>query len=201
MPLDIDLLLAWGATYKKVAQGEIIFNEGNHCSFYYQLVSGSVKWVNVNEDGREFIQTIIEPGECFGIMPLFDDEPYAASAVAEKDSILLRLHKPVFLDLLTESTDLHFKFSRLLAEQIRFKLLLLKTISCEDPHICISTLLAYLKKHKKNICKDCNQLKLTRQQIASMTGLRVETVIRTMRAMHDGGELLITKGKVFCMYD
>ena len=201
MPLDIDLLLAWGATYKKVAQGEIIFNEGNHCSFYYQLVSGSIKWVNVNEDGKEFIQTIIEPGECFGIMPLFDDEPYAASAVAEKDSIVIRLHKPVFLDLLRESTDLHFEFSRLLAEQIRFKLLLLKTISCEDPHICISTLLAYLKKHKKNICKDCNQLKLTRQQIASMTGLRVETVIRTMRAMHDGGELLNTKGKVFCMYD
>ena len=115
MPLDIDLLLAWGATYKKVAQGEIIFNEGNHCSFYYQLVSGSVKWVNVNEDGREFIQTIIEPGECFGIMPLFDDEPYAASAVAEKDSILLRcLHtlkniKRIFAKIVINSSSLASK--------------------------------------------------------------------------------------------
>lgn len=201
MTIDINLLLAWGATYKKVGHGDIIFREGNNCSFYHQLVSGVVKWVNINEDGREFIQTIVEPGESFGIVSLFDDEPYAATAIAEKDSIILRLHKPVFLNLLEESSTLQSKFSRLLAEQIRFKLLLLKTISFEDPHICISTLIGYLKKNKKNICANCNQLKLTRQQIAGMTGLRVETVIRTMRHMHDDGELLITKGKVFCLYD
>ena len=201
MTIDINLLLAWGATYKKVGHGDIIFREGNNCSFYHQLVSGVVKWVNINEDGIEFIQTIVEPGESFGIVSLFDDEPYAATAIAEKDSIILRLHKPVFLNLLEESSTLQSKFSRLLAEQIRFKLLLLKTISFEDPHICISTLIGYLKKNKKNICANCNQLKLTRQQIAGMTGLRVETVIRTMRHMHDDGELLITKGKVFCLYD
>lgn len=198
MILDIDLLLALGATYKKLSAGETIFLEGTHCSFYHQLVSGRVKWLNINEDGKEFIHTIIEPGESFGELPLFDDEPYAANAIAEEDSIILRLHKPVFLNLLKESPELHFTFSRLLAEKVRFKLLLLKTISCEDPVKCISTLLAYLKKNKKNMCGDCNQVKLTRQQIAGMTGLRVETVIRAMRNMHDNGELVISKGKVYC---
>ncbi len=198
MILDIDLLLALGATYKKLSAGETIFLEGTHCSFYHQLVSGRVKWVNINEDGKEFIHTIIEPGESFGELPLFDDEPYAANAIAEEDSIILRLHKPVFLNLLKESPELHFTFSRLLAEKVRFKLLLLKTISCEDPVKCISTLLAYLKKNKKNICGDCSQVKLTRQQIAGMTGLRVETVIRAMRSMHDSGTLVINKGKVYC---
>lgn len=198
MILDIDLLLALGATYKKLSAGETIFLEGTHCSFYHQLVSGRLKWVNINEDGKEFIHTIIEPGESFGELPLFDDEPYAANAIAEDDSIILRLHKPVFLNLLKESPELHFTFSRLLAEKVRFKLLLLKTISCEDPVKCISTLLAYLKKNKKNICNDCSQVKLTRQQIAGMTGLRVETVIRAMRTMHNNGELVINKGKVYC---
>ncbi|HSN62206.1 MAG TPA: Crp/Fnr family transcriptional regulator [Ferruginibacter sp.] len=198
MILDIDLLLALGATYKKLSAGETIFLEGTHCSFYHQLVSGRVKWVNINDDGKEFIHTIIEPGESFGELPLFDDEPYAANAIAEEDSIILRLHKPVFLNLLKETPDLHFTFSRLLAEKVRFKLLLLKTISCEDPVKCISTLLAYLKKNKKNMCGDCNQVKLTRQQIAGMTGLRVETVIRAMRTMHDKGDLVISKGKVYC---
>lgn len=198
MILNIDLLLALGATYKKLNTGEIIFSEGTNCNFYHQLVSGSVKWFNINEEGKEFIQTMVEPGESFGEMPLFDDEPYAANAIAEKDSIIIRLHKPVFLKLLKESPDLHFTFSRILAEKVRFKLLLLKTISCEDPRQCISTLLDYLKKKKKNFCKDCKQLKLTRQQIAGMTGLRVETVIRTMRSMHSHGQIVISKGKVFC---
>jgi len=38
---------------------------------------------------------------------------------------------------------------------------------------------------------------LTRQQIADMTALRVETVIRIMRIMHDKEEIRIEKGKVY----
>lgn len=196
--IDIDILLTWGAAFKKVPKGSTIFSEGSGCSFYYQLVSGKVRWVNINEEGKEFIQTIIEPGECFGEMPLFDDEPYAASAIADEDTVVIRLHKPVFLKLIRESQDIHFKFSRLLAERVRFKFMLLKSLACHDPENRISTLLNYFKKENKNYCPDCSQLKLTRQQIADMTGLRVETVIRSMRHMHEKGELLIDKGKVYC---
>ncbi|MDE3142643.1 MAG: Crp/Fnr family transcriptional regulator [Bacteroidota bacterium] len=196
--IDIDTLLAWGATYKKVNAGEIIFKEGTSCSFYYQLVSGSVKWVNIDDEGKEFIQTIIEPGECFGELPLFDDGPYAAAGIAEEDSIIIRLSKPTFLQLLKEHHDIHFAFSKLLAKRVRFKFLILKSIAYNAPEARIAALLNYLKKENKNFCPKCNQLKLTRQQIADMTGLRVETVIRAMRSMHDRGELVIEKGKVYC---
>ncbi|MBK6635668.1 MAG: Crp/Fnr family transcriptional regulator [Chitinophagaceae bacterium] len=54
----------------------MIFREGAQSSFYYQLVSGEGKVGKYNNEGREFIQTIIEPGECFGEFPLFDDEPF-----------------------------------------------------------------------------------------------------------------------------
>jgi len=111
---------------------------------------------------------------------------------------VIRLHKPVFNQLIKENQDIHFKFNRLLAQQIRFKIILLKSLACHDPDVMISALLNYLKKENKNFCADCSQLKLTRQQIADMTGLRVETVIRSMRHMHEKGELLISKGKVFC---
>lgn len=196
--IDIDTLLAWGAAYKKVSAGEIIFHEGSQCSFYHQLVSGKVKWVNINDEGREFIQTIIEPNECFGEFPLFDDEPYAASAIADEDSVIIRLHQSSFHQLLKENSDLHFKFSRLLTQRLRFKFLILKELAKHNPENSISTLLNYFKQHRKNICTKCNKLNLTRQQIADMTGLRVETVIRTMKSMQMKGELQITKGKVYC---
>ncbi|MBL7695186.1 MAG: Crp/Fnr family transcriptional regulator [Ferruginibacter sp.] len=196
--IDIDLLLAWGAAYKKVSAGEMIFREGGNCSFYYQLVSGKVRWVNINDEGREFIQTIIEPGECFGELPLFDDEPYAASAIADEDSVIIRLHKITFLQLIKENPEIHFAFSKLLTQRLRFKFLVLKELATHNPESSISTLLSYFKEHKKNICTKCNRLKLTRQQIADMTGLRVETVIRTMRNMHSMGLLRIDKGKVYC---
>ncbi len=197
MMIDINTLLAWGAAYKKIAAGEIIFQEGTPSSFYYQLVTGKVRWVNINEEGNEFIQTIIEPDECFGEFPLFDDEPFAASAIADEASVIIRLHRSSFYQLLKENPELHFKFSRLLTQRLRFKFLILKELAKHNPENSISTLLNYFKQTQKNICTKCNRLKLTRQQIADMTGLRVETVIRTMKTMQSKGEIQISKGKVY----
>ncbi|MEI6190102.1 MAG: Crp/Fnr family transcriptional regulator [Chitinophagia bacterium] len=197
MIIDINTLLAWGAVYKKVRSGEVIFSEGAECTYYNQLVSGTVRWINIDEEGKEYIQTIIEPGECFGELPLFDDGVYAASAIADDDVVLIRLRKNTFLQLIKENYDIHFEFTKLLAKRVRFKFLILKSIAYHAPEIRIAALLNYLKKENKNFCSKCNQLKLTRQQVADMTGLRVETVIRTMRNMHDKGDLVIEKGKVF----
>ena len=196
--IDINTLLDCGAAYKKVSAKEIIFQEGAQCNFYYQLVSGRIHWVNIDDEGKEFLQIIIEPNECFGEFPLFDGLPYAASAIAESDSIILKLHKDSFHQLLKNNSDIHFRFSKLLTQRLRFKFLILKEIASHNPEKSISTLLNYFRKHRKNICEDCNQLKLTRQQIANMTGLRVETVIRTMRNMHIKGDIDIQKGKVYC---
>jgi CRP-like cAMP-binding protein len=197
MIIDINTLLAWGAVYKKVGRNEVIFSEGAECSYYNQLVIGTVKWLNIDEEGKEYIQTIIEPGECFGELPLFDDGLYAASAIADEDVVLIRLRKITFLQLIKENNEIHFAFTKLLVKRVRFKFLLLKSIAYHAPEVRISTLLNYLKKENKNFCANCNQLKLTRQQIAEMTGLRVETVIRSMRIMHDKGDLVIERGKVY----
>lgn len=196
--IDIDTLLAWGAAFKKLKAGEVIFNEGAESQFYYQLVSGSVRWVNINEEGKEFLQVMIEPGECFGELPLFDDKPFAATTIANEDAVIIRLHKSTFLQLIKENPEIHFAFSRLLTERLRFKFFILKEMANHNPENSISTLLSYFKQNKKNICPKCNQVKLTRQQIADMTGLRVETVIRTIKNLQSKGQLVIEKGKVYC---
>ena len=196
--IDIDTLLALGAAYKKVNAGDIVFTEGTECNFYHQLVEGTVRWSNIDEDGNEFIQNMIEPGECFGEMPLFDDEPFAATSIADTDCVILRLHKSSFLQLLIERPDIHFAFTRMMSQRIRFKFLLLRELAHHDPEKSIITLLNYLKRTRKHVCDKCNKVKLTRQQIANMTGLRVETVIRAIRHLHEKGNLVIEKGKVFC---
>jgi CRP/FNR family cyclic AMP-dependent transcriptional regulator len=197
MMIDVDLLLTWGATYKKVQQDEIIFHEGGCANFYYQVVSGSIRWVSINEEGREFIQLMVEKGESFGELPLFDDGTYAATAIADEDTVIIRLHKSNFLQLLKDNPEIHFAFTRLMAERMRFKFLTIRELAYYNPEHHISTLLNYFKKNHKHTCPDCKQIKLTRQQIADMTGLRVETVIRAMRHLHDKGELIIERGKVY----
>lgn len=196
--IDNKLLFAWGATYKKVKANETIFYEGQPCSYYFQIESGSVRWMNIDEEGRECIHAIVESGESFGEFPLFDDDAYAASAVANTDTVLLKLYKPSFLKLIKENGEIHFAFTKLFARRLRYKFSVIKSMACNVPETRIINLINHLKNENKSFCPDCNQLKLTRQQIADMTGLRVETVIRTIRNMHEKGELVISKGKVFC---
>jgi CRP-like cAMP-binding protein len=195
--IDVDFLLANGGTYKRIPKDNYVFQEGSDCSYYYQLIEGRVRWVNTNDSGREFIQYMIEPGQSFGDLSLFDDQPYAASALADMDSVIIRLPKSTFLQMMKDKPELLFKFTRLMAERLRFKFLLLKELACFSPEHLVMTLISHFKSFNDSD-NGRYRVKLTRQQIADMTGLRVETVIRVIKKLQHGGQLSIDKGKVYC---
>ncbi|MDO6430573.1 Crp/Fnr family transcriptional regulator [Flavitalea sp. BT771] len=197
MMIDCDLLLCWGAIHRKVIKGQAIFYEGDNALFYYQVVRGRVKMVNTNEEGKEFIQGFFGDGDAFGEPPLFDGNGYPATAIAEEDTILIRLRKDNFLQLLKDNFEIHFAFTQLLASRLRFKSILSKELSCHGPEPRITTLI-HLFKHASNVPDHMRyKVNLTRQQIADMTGLRVETVIRVIRVLYGKGRVLLEKGKIY----
>ncbi|MBW7889573.1 MAG: winged helix-turn-helix domain-containing protein, partial [Chitinophagaceae bacterium] len=65
-----------------------------------------------------------------------------------------------------------------------------------NPEYRLMMLLSYLIQYKKNICFNRNRLLLTRKQLACMLGLRIETVIRTIKQLEQKEVLSIDKGKV-----
>jgi CRP/FNR family cyclic AMP-dependent transcriptional regulator len=195
--INIDLLLCWGAIHRKIGKGQTIFYQGDSAHFYFQVVTGKVKMVSCNEAGKEFIQGIHMGGETFGELPLFDGKTYPACAVAEEDTVLIRLNKECFIHLLKDDFALHFAFTRLMAERSRFKSVLLRELSFYGPEHRIATLIRQFKLTSKFPMKARYKVDLTRQQIADMTGLRVETVIRAIRHLYDKGDLLLKNGKVY----
>lgn len=197
MIVDTDLLLAYGASIKEAVKGEIIYQEDEMALFYFQLIKGRVKWMHIDEEGKEFIHDIVEAGESFGEGTLFDGDFYDATAVAEESSTLIRLKLPAFQQLLYDHPDIHFAFTRLLSRRLHFKLLLVKMLANCNPEYRLITLLNYLMQHKKNVCFTCNKLLLTRKELAGMLGLRIETVIRTIKQLEQKELLSINKGKVY----
>src|SRR5690606_9319779 len=150
--LDINLLLQKGATYRHAEMGETIFNEGTHATFYYQLISGRVRWANFGDSGKEVLHKIVEPGESFGEFPLFDGEPYAASAVADVPSTILRLRITSFPELLMEYPDILLGFTKALVAHLRFKFFLLNALSSNHPQTVIAALIDYFNRQGKLIC-------------------------------------------------
>lgn len=196
MVIDTSILNKFGAKAVHLKKNEILFMEGRPALYYYQVSKGIIKMNNFSADGQEFIQGMFKEGESFGEPPLFGDFPYPANADAVIDSVVWKLPKENFIHLLKENFELHLKFCATLSKRLQFKAMIAKEISSYTPEHRILTLIDYFKE-KADLSEPEYEVPFTRQQIADMTGLRVETVIRTIKGLVGKKELTIVNRKVF----
>lgn len=196
--ITVELLEKYGVIKKSFDKNDIIFEEGNLPLHYYQIISGEVKMSNYNDDGREFIQGIFYNGQSFGEPPLFLNQKYPANAIAVENTEIFILPKENFIKLLEDNPKVSIKIIENLAQRLYYKSVMAAEISTHEPEHRVLKLIdhgiAYF-----NFQKDKNGylINFTRQQIGDLTGLRVETVIRTIKALEKKGELKIINRKVY----
>ncbi len=196
--ITVELLEKYGVIKKSFDKNDIIFEEGNLPLHYYQIISGEVKMSNYNDDGREFIQGIFYNGQSFGEPPLFLNQKYPANAIAVENTEIFILLKENFIKLLEDNPKVSIKIIENLAQRLYYKSVMAAEISTHEPEHRVLKLIdhgiAYF-----NFQKDKNGylINFTRQQIGDLTGLRVETVIRTIKTLEKKGELKIINRKVY----
>jgi len=66
----------------------------------------------------------------------------------------------------------------------------------QNPVFRLKGLMEYLKSYSENDCQFEFPIELTRQQIANLTGLRVETVIRTLKKMEKENSIKIENRRI-----
>lgn len=195
MQIDLDLLFTWGAIAKEYKKSEIIFFEDETAHFYFQIIEGSIRMFNSNDEGKEFTQGYFSEGQSFGEPPLLIDEKYPATALAFQDSVVVKLSKDKFLKILEEYPSIQKQFLYLMCRRIHAKAITSKDIINQKPEFRI---LAFLNAHKKEKSfSDKEQVPFTRQEIANFTGLRVETVIRALSKMAKAKKVDIINHKIF----
>lgn len=148
--------------------------------------------VTVNEDGKEFIQGIFKAKQYFGEPALLLDRVYLAYTIASKDCELVMVDREGFHKMLEEDRSFSTDLILTLSKRLFYKSMMLEELANEQADHRILTLVNYL-------CRDLEKgavLKVTRQALADMSGMRVETVIRTIRKLEDAGELKLIRGKI-----
>ncbi|MEL1253378.1 Crp/Fnr family transcriptional regulator [Flavobacterium sp. DGU38] len=193
-----ELLEKHGALKKSFDKNQVIFEEGIFPSNYFQIFLGEVKMSNYNDDGREFIQGIFYKNQSFGEPPLFLNQKYPANAIAVEDTEIFVLPKANFMKLLEENPKISIKIIENLAQRLYYKSVMAAEISTQEPEHRVLKLIDHGIVYF-NFKKDKNGylINFTRQQIGDLTGLRVETVIRTIKNLEKKGELKIINRKVY----
>ena len=181
----------------KTQKGQVLFEEGDPATDFFQVESGQVKMYIINPDGQEFTQGIFNAGESFGEPALLGGFNYPSSAQATESGKVWRLPKAEFIQLLKQNFDVHLKLDQVLCKRLQYKSMILTEVSSYDPEHRLSTILKYFKTRiRKKEGEERLTIPFTRQQLADMTGLRVETVIRAVKKMEKEGKLKLSGHKI-----
>ncbi len=196
MVISPKILESAGAVRKSYQPSEIIFNEGESPKYFYQIIYGSVKTNNYDESGKESIQNLLEEGDCFGETLLFLNRCYPMNAVTLTDCEILSLKKEKFIELVKSHPKFSFEINKCLSQKLYFKLIMAQNMCVQNPKTKLITLMNYLKSFENDDTRFSFLIPLTRQQMANLTGMCVETVIRTVKKLERNGELVIENGKI-----
>lgn len=192
-----NLLLSYGAEPETFERGDIIFNENDTPKNYYQITSGRIKLNHYNEEGKELILAILQPGLSVCELLLFINKKYPVNAVVLEKSTVLKLAKPDFLKMLYDHQNISLDMNRFLSERLYYKFVMLENNASLHADVRIRGVLDYHKSFSPDTSPYSFEVPLTRQQLASITGLRVETVIRTVKNLEKQNILRIINRNIY----
>ena len=194
---ELDKIAKLG-TRKKYKKGNIIVLEQEMGAALFVIITGKVKVVRTDEEGREVILSIFGPGEFFGEMSLLDGLARSATVVATAKSELFMIHRREFLDLLNEFPAVAISLLAELTMRLRKADAQIKSLSLKDAAGRVANVLLILAddvgvfKKGKVVIEDLP----LQQDMANMAGTSRETVSRMIHQFIEKGHVSLEGNKL-----
>ena len=170
--------------------GEFAFFEDDKPEWFFIVVSGRIKALKHSSSGKEFIIAFLGPGEMLGELAVFENKPYPASAQAVTETTLLVMKREDFIRFLTRHPEIALRIITALGERLRTAQGRLRDLAGERAEQRLTRILIMLSSRLGN------NLPFTRQEIADMSGLTIETAIRIMSRLREGGIIRSARGRI-----
>ena len=183
---------------KSVGRNARVIGAGDPTDSLYIIISGRLKVMMSDEQGREVILSILSPGEFFGEMGLLDDSPRSASVVTLEACELLTISKADFKRSLADNFELSLMVMRGLVKRLRDADQKIGSLALMDVYGRVARLLLEMAEDingEKVVVK-----KLSKQDIAKMIGASREMVSRVMKDLQLGGYIEV-RGRSIALRD
>lgn len=179
------------ATYRK---GEMIFKQGAASAHILMLTNGLAKIFLEGNAGRGLILKLIKPTEMFGGPGIFLDGRNYYSATALEDCSVCFITHQSFKNAIRSNPEFTEKFIEIINRNAVFNFGRFVDVTQKQMPGRIADALLYLSKE---IYKSDNfTLSLTRQDLADMTNLSKESVIRILKDFRENGVVVINSNNV-----
>ena len=194
--LEADDLLAVSShlVQRRFPKNSVIINEGDTTNSLYIILSGKVKAFLNDESGKEVILNVVNEGEYFGEVSLFDNGSRSASIMTLEDSQFAVLEKSAFLKCISTQPELALTIIKGLTMRLRGLTGSVRNLALMDVYGRVAYTLIELaveKDGKKVIAET-----LTYEDLAKRVGASAKMVGRVMKDLKTGGYITKTGRKL-----
>jgi CRP/FNR family transcriptional regulator len=176
------------ATRRKVARGDNLFRNGDKFNALYAIRTGFFKTRISAEDGRDQVTGFQMAGEIIGLDGIVSDH-HTCDAVALEDAEVCVMPFDRIEELSREITSLQRHVHKIMSREIVREngvMLLLGSMRAEE-RLAAFLLNLVQRLHARGFSQSELVLRMTREEIGSYLGLKLETVSRTFSKFVDDG--------------
>jgi CRP/FNR family transcriptional regulator len=176
------------ATRRKIKRGTPLFRNGERFTSLYAIRTGFFKTCVATEDGRDQVTGFQMAGEIIGLDGIVNDH-HTCDAVALEDAEVCVMPFERIEDLSREVTSLQHHVHKIMSREIVREhgvMLLLGSMRAEE-RLAAFLLNLVQRLHARGFSQSELILRMTRDEIGSYLGLKLETVSRTFSKFVEEG--------------
>jgi CRP/FNR family transcriptional regulator, anaerobic regulatory protein len=175
-------------TRRRVKQGELLFGDGDTFTSLYAIRTGVFKTSVSSEDGREQVIGFQMAGEIVGLDGIVNDL-HSCNAVALEDSDVCVMPFSNVEELSREFPVLQRHVHKIMSREIvrENKVMMLLGNMRAEERLAAFLLNLVQRLHARGFSKSEIVLRMTREEIGSYLGMKLETVSRTFSKFSEEG--------------
>ncbi|AMC33644.1 Crp/Fnr family transcriptional regulator [Iodobacter arcticus] len=193
---DLDIVLN-AAVKRHLPKGTFLFREGDPGESMYILMEGRTRSFTSDNQGKEFVFMIGEPGDVFGEVSLIDDEPRSWSTQTEDDSSFLMFSKQDFREALGSLPNAKDQLIMNLARMVRRLSLTMKNLALLDVYGRVRALFEGMLTEADG--QEMISEPLTQQAIADRVGSSREMIARILKELVFGGYIRLENKRIILL--
>lgn len=198
--MEMQRLDALTSLKRAFRRGEYLYRSGERLHALYAIRTGFFKTQVLHEDGREQVTGFQMPGEIIGLDAICSDA-HTCDAVALEDSEICEIPFERLEELSREIPGLQRHLHKIMSREIvrdQGIMMLLGSMRAEER---LAAFLLNLSQRfsARGYSPNAFHLRMTRQEIGSYLGLKLETVSRTLSHFHEHGLLNVKVREVEIM--
>jgi CRP/FNR family transcriptional regulator, anaerobic regulatory protein len=193
---DIDLtrLDGLGFTQRRIKAGDVLYREGDRFQYIYAVRSGTLKSSLTLSDGREQVSGFHISGELVGLDGVAQGR-HASSTMALEDTEVCAISYTALSELAMSTSGMQHVVSRLMSSEILREHTLMMLLGSMNAEERLAAFLLNLSQRfaARGYSEREFHLRMSRAEIGSYLGMKLETVSRTFSAFQQQGLLEVDK--------